>query len=315
MTPPRVDLQVESGRGLPNRTSGERDANQPQARDQTKPFVPQRNPNIEFRGGGTVGRKLAGRVALVTGGTRGIGAAIGASLASQGAAVAAGYSGNTERAAGFVAEIEEHYGAVVSTHRGNVADRDDCRRVVHEVVERHGRLDILVNNAGITIDKLALDITGEDWAKVLTVNLSGAFHMSQAALAHMLDRGTGRIINVSSIVGETGNVGQANYAAAKSGLLGLTKALAKEAAFLLGRSGKLGEDSIGLTVNAVTPGLIATEMIDHVPTKVLDGLVARIPFRRLGRPAEVARVVHFLAADASSYITGQVWAVNGGMDM
>ena len=185
--------------------------------------------------------------------------------------------------------------------------------MVGEVIAQHGRLDILVNNAGMAIDKLALDITGEDWSKVLAVNLSGAFHMSQAALAHML--GTGRLINVSSIVGETGNIGQANYAAAKSGLLGLTKALAKEAAFLLVKEGKLSDDTIGLTVNAVTPGVIATEMIDHVPRKVLDGIVAQIPFRRIGRPEEVARVVHFLAADASSYITGQVWAVNGGQDM
>ncbi len=265
----------------------------------------------------TVGAKLAGRVALVTGGTRGIGAAIGTSLAGQGAAIAAGYSGNAQRAADFVADMDKCFdGAVpVTVHQGNIANRDDCQRVIGEVIAQHGRLDILVNNAGIAIDKLALDITGEDWAKVLAVNLSGAFHMSQAALAHMLDRGTGRIISVSSIVGETGNIGQANYAAAKSGLLGLTKALAKEAAFLLGKAGKLSDDSIGLTVNAVTPGIVATEMIDHVPRKVLDGIVAQIPSRRLGRPEEVARVVHFLAADASSYITGQTWAVNGGMDM
>ena len=265
----------------------------------------------------TGGKKLAGRVALVTGGTRGIGAAIGASLAGQGAAIAAGYSGNAERAAEFVAEMGTRFegAAPVTVHQGNIANREDCQRVVGEVIAQHGRLDILVNNAGMAIDKLALDITGEDWSKVLAVNLSGAFHMSQAALAHMLDRGTGRIINVSSIVGETGNIGQANYAAAKSGLLGLTKALAKEAAFLLAREGKLSDDTIGLTVNAVTPGVIATEMIDHVPRKVLDGILAQIPFRRIGRPEEVARVVHFLAADASSYITGQVWAVNGGMDM
>jgi acetoacetyl-CoA reductase/3-oxoacyl-[acyl-carrier protein] reductase len=264
----------------------------------------------------TAGTKLAGRVALVTGGTRGIGAAIGASLAGQGAAIAAGYSGNAERAAEFVAEMDKRFegAAPVTVHQGNIANREDCQRVVGEVIAQHGRLDILVNNAGMAIDKLALDITGEDWSKVLAVNLSGAFHMSQAALAHMLDRGTGRIINVSSIVGETGNIGQANYAAAKSGLLGLTKALAK-AAFLLVKADKLSDDTIGLTVNAVTPGVIATEMIDHVPRKVLDGIVAQIPFRRIGRPEEVARVVHFLAADASSYITGQVWAVNGGMDM
>ena len=265
----------------------------------------------------TVGKKLAGRVGLVTGGTRGIGAAICTSLASQGAAIAAGYSGNSERAAGFVADTEKQFGGAtrVTIHQGNVANRDDCQRVVQEVIAQHGRLDILVNNAGITVDKLALNMTGEDWQRVLAVNLSGAFHMTQAALPHMLERGTGRIINVSSVVGETGNIGQANYAASKSGLLGLTKALAKEVAFLLARAGKLSEDTVGLTVNAVTPGLIATEMIEHVPRKVLEGLVAQIPCGRLGRPDEVARVVHFLAADASSYVTGQIWAVNGGMDM
>jgi acetoacetyl-CoA reductase/3-oxoacyl-[acyl-carrier protein] reductase len=265
----------------------------------------------------TIGTKLEGRVALVTGGTRGIGAAICASLAGQGASIAAGYSGNAQRAADFAADMEKRFegSAPVTIHQGNVANPDDCRRVVAEVIEQQGRLDILVNNAGIAIDKLALDISDQDWAKVIAVNLSGAFHMSQAALSHMLQRGTGRIINVSSIVGETGNIGQANYAAAKSGLLGLTKALAREAAFLVGKSGKLSEDSIGLTVNAVTPGLIATDMIEHIPPKVVQGIVAQIPFRRLGRPEEVARVVHFLAADASSYITGQVWAVNGGMDM
>jgi acetoacetyl-CoA reductase/3-oxoacyl-[acyl-carrier protein] reductase len=261
--------------------------------------------------------KLAGRIALVTGGTRGIGAAICASLASQGAVVAAGYSGNTERAKAFAADFGRRSGAPVrlTLHQGNVAAPEDCRRVVQEVIDQHGRLDILVNNAGITIDKLALDLTTGDWDKVVTVNLSGAFYMTQAALGHMLERGTGRIINVSSIAGEIGNVSQANYAASKSGLLGLTKALAREAAFLLARSGKLTPDTIGLTVNAVAPGLIATEMLDTIPAKALARLTAQIPCGRLGRPEEVARIVHILAADASSYITGQVWGVNGGMDM
>ena len=266
---------------------------------------------------GVAGMKLADRIALVTGGTRGIGAAICASLASQGAVVAAGYSGNTERAWAFAADFGRRSGAPVrlTLHQGNVAAPEDCRRVVQEVLDQHGRLDILVNNAGITIDKLALDLTTGDWDKVVTVNLSGAFYMTQAALGHMLERGTGRIINVSSIAGEIGNVSQANYAASKSGLLGLTKALAREAAFLLARSGKLTPDTIGLTVNAVAPGLIATEMLDTIPAKALARLTAQIPCGRLGRPEEVARIVHILAADASSYITGQVWGVNGGMDM
>jgi NAD(P)-dependent dehydrogenase (short-subunit alcohol dehydrogenase family) len=260
--------------------------------------------------------KLAGRAVLVTGGTRGIGAAICASLAGQGASVAAGYSGDTDRAKAFVGDFARKFApARVTVHRGNVASPADCQRVVHEVIAEHGRLDILVNNAGVTVDKLAVDLTTADWDKVLSVNLSGAFHMAQAALAHMLERGTGRIINVSSLAGEIGNIGQANYAASKSGLFGLTKALAREAAFLLSRSGRLTPDTIGITVNAVTPGFIETEMLEHIPAKALSRLTAQIPCGRLGRPAEVARIVHFLAADASSYITGQVWGVNGGLDM
>ena len=263
------------------------------------------------------GEKLKGRVALVTGGTRGIGAAICRSLAGQGASIAAGYSGNRERAEAFCKEFDDRFhGAVKArSYQGNVANADDCRRVVDEVIGDFGRIDILVNNAGITVDKLAVKMSREDWSKVIDVNLSGAFFMSQAALEHMLARGSGRIINVSSIIGETGNVGQVNYAASKAGLFGLTKALAKEAAFVLGRNGMLTDDSVGITVNAVTPGVIGTEMVDAIPEKILQGVLAQIPFRRVGRPEEVARVVHFLAADASSYITGQVWGVNGGLDM
>ena len=158
-------------------------------------------------------------------------------------------------------------------------------------------------------------MSDEDWYRVIAVNLSGAFFMSQSALPHMIERGSGRIINISSIIGETGNIGQANYAASKSGLFGLTKTLALEAAYQLKRAGKLDDDGVGLTVNTVAPGFIATEMLEHIPEKVLDGLKAKIPLGRLGRPDEIARVVHFLAADQSSYITGAVWAVNGGMDM
>ena len=184
------------------------------------------------------------------------------------------------------------------------------------MIAAHGRLDILVNNAGITIDKTVLKLSDEDWFKVLNVNLSGAFFLSQAALRHMAERGSGRIVNVSSVIGEMGNIGQANYAASKSGLFGLTKTLAREAAFLLAKAGRLADpDGLGLTVNTVTPGFIATEMLEHIPAKVLEKIVGQIPLGRLGKPEEVARVVHFLAADASSYITGQVWGVNGGLDM
>jgi NAD(P)-dependent dehydrogenase (short-subunit alcohol dehydrogenase family) len=262
--------------------------------------------------------KLAGRVAFVTGGTRGIGAAIAHSLAKQGATVAVGYNRDRDSAERFVAELlnkTRPHRASASAHQGNVGSCHDCRRTIAEVIDAHGRLDILVNNAGITMDKTVAAMTEEDWHSVLAVNLSGAFFLSQAALAHMLQRGTGRILNVSSVVGETGNIGQANYAASKSGLFGLTKTLAKEAAYQLARSGKNHDGGIGITVNTVTPGLITTEMTADIPEKVMAKLTGQIPVGRAGTPEEVARVVHFLAADASSYITGQVWSVNGGLDM
>lgn len=263
------------------------------------------------------GDKLSGRVALVTGGTRGIGAAICRSLASQGASVAAGYSGNRERAEQFLTKFEADFAGEgrATVHQGNVSRPQDCRRVVQEVLDEHGRLDILVNNAGITIDKMAMKMSVEDWDTVLAVNLSGSFYMAQPALEHMVERGTGRIIFVSSVIGETGNIGQANYAASKAGMLGLTKTLAKEAVFILKRAGKLDDDGVGITVNTVTPGFVATEMVENVPEKVLDKIRSQIPVGRLCRPEEIARVVHFLAADASAYITGQVWGVNGGLDM
>ena len=266
---------------------------------------------------GVTGSKLAGRVALVTGGTRGIGAAICRSLASQGASVAAGYSGDRENAEQFAKQFERDFDGPgrATIHQGNVSNPEDCRRVVQEVLEEHGRIDILVNNAGITMDKMAMKMSVEDWNTVLAVNLSGSFYMAQPALEHMVERGSGRIIFVSSVIGETGNIGQANYAASKAGMLGLTKTLAKEAAFILRRAGRLEENGVGITVNTVTPGFVATEMLENVPEKVLDKMKATIPVGRLGHPEEIARVVHFLAADASAYITGQVWGVNGGLDM
>ena len=263
-----------------------------------------------------VGNKLKGRVAFVTGGTRGIGAAICRSLASQGATLAAGYAGNDAAAEKFRGEFASTYLTPVSIHKGNVGEPADCRRTIDEVITAHGRLDILVNNAGITVDRTVLRMSDEDWFKVLNVNLSGAFFLSQAALRHMAERGSGRIVNVSSVIGEMGNIGQANYAASKSGLFGLTKTLAREAAFLLAKAGKLTDpDGIGLTVNTVTPGFVATEMLENVPPKVLEKIIGQIPVGRLGKPEEIARVVHFLSADASSYVTGQVWGVNGGLDM
>jgi acetoacetyl-CoA reductase/3-oxoacyl-[acyl-carrier protein] reductase len=243
--------------------------------------------------------KLAGRVALVTGGNRGIGAAICRRMATHGATVAIGYGHNKEQAEGVLRDTDG------SIHQGNVASAEDCRRVVGEVIDQHGHLDVLVNNAGITIDKSMLKMTDEDWYKVLAVNLSGAFFMSQAALPNMIDHDYGRIVNISSIIGQRGNIGQANYAASKSGLFGLTMTMAREAA----------KKCPNITVNAVAPGFIATEMLQSVPEKVLDSIKAQIPLCRLGQPEEVARVVHFLCADASGYITGQVWGINGGMEM
>jgi acetoacetyl-CoA reductase/3-oxoacyl-[acyl-carrier protein] reductase len=263
-----------------------------------------------------VGRRaLAGRVAFITGGTRGIGAAISRSLAADGAAVAAGFSRDEENAREFTLSLGE-YGVVTSVHQGNVGSAEDCRRAIGEVIARHGRLDIVVNNAGILIDRTVDRMTDDDWYKVLAVNLSGSFFTSQAALPHMIGQGSGRIVNISSLAAQRGNVGQANYTASKSGLFGLTRTLAREAAAMLHKAGRLDDPhGIGLTVNAVAPGLVETEMIQHVPERVMDKLRAEIPVRRLGRPDEVARVVHFLCADASSYITGQVWSVNGGMEM
>jgi acetoacetyl-CoA reductase/3-oxoacyl-[acyl-carrier protein] reductase len=230
--------------------------------------------------------------------------------------VAAGYSGNKERAEKFLEDFERDFGAGKgSIHQGNVSRPEDCRRVVDEVLDQHGRLDILVNNAGITIDKMALKMSPEDWNSVIAVNLSGSFYMAQPALQHMVERGTGRIVFVSSVIGETGNIGQANYAASKSGMLGLTKTLAKEAAFVLKKNGRTDGEGIGITVNTVTPGFVATDMLANVPEKMIEKIKSDVPVGRLCEPEEIARVVHFLAADASAYITGQVWGVNGGLDM
>jgi acetoacetyl-CoA reductase len=243
---------------------------------------------------------LAGRVALVTGGVRGIGLAISQDFLERGATVAAGYSRNEEAAGAFLAGADP---SRVSVHQGNISNHADCERVIEEVIERYGRLDILVNNAGITVDKSVRRMTPQEWDHVIEVNLNGAFYMSRAALQHMIDRGYGRIVNISSVIGETGNIGQANYAAAKSGLFGLTMTMALEGA----RS--------GITVNCVAPGFIATEMVAAVPEEILAQIVEQIPAGRLGEPEEVARVVAFLVDPDSSYITGQVYSINGGLYM
>jgi NAD(P)-dependent dehydrogenase (short-subunit alcohol dehydrogenase family) len=241
---------------------------------------------------------MTGQVALVTGGIRGIGRAISERLASRGVNVAAGYSANKDAAQRF---LDDHPNG--SIHEGNIGSSGDCERVIQEVLDRHGKLDILVNNAGITIDKTVRKMTPEDWDRVVHVNLSGAFYLSRAILQHMLDRGYGRIVNISSVIGSSGNIGQANYAAAKSGMFGLTMSLALETA------------RKGITVNSVTPGYITTDMTAAVPEAAMQKVIAKIPAGRLGEPDEVARVVEFLADPDSGYITGQVYAVNGGLYM
>src|SRR3569623_2710716 len=187
---------------------------------------------------------MTGQAALVTGGVRGIGRAISERLAARGVTIAAGYSRGKDVADAF---CESHPGS--SVHQGNIGSAEDCERVIGEVLDAHGRLDIQVNNAGITLDKTVRKMTVEDWDRVIQVNLSGAFYLSRAILQHMLDRGSGRIINLSSLIGAAGNIGQANYAASKSGLFGLTMSLAQETA------------RKGITVTSVDPGIIATEKV------------------------------------------------------
>src|SRR5215217_3759849 len=241
---------------------------------------------------------MEGQVALVTGGARGIGLAISTRLADRGVRVAVGYSHGADTAKAFAAA---HEGSTI--HQGNIGVAADCERVMAEVLDQHGQLDILVNNAGITIDRTVRKMSAEDWDRVIGVNLSGAFYLSRAILQHMLDRGSGRIINISSIIGEAGNIGQANYAASKSGLFGLTMSLAQETA------------RKGITVNSVAPGYVSTEMVQAVPKEALDKVIAKIPVGRLGEPDEIARVVEFLADPESAFITGQIYSVNGGQYM
>lgn len=241
---------------------------------------------------------MVGQVALVTGGARGIGRAISERLAGRGMRVAVGYSSDSETAKQLA---DQHEG--MSVHQGNIGSREDCERVVDEVLAQHGQIDVLVNNAGITADKMVHKMKADEWDRVIQVNLSGTFYISQLAYQHMIERGGGRIVSLSSAIGQMGGLGQANYAATKAGVLGLTMTLSTEGA------------SKGITANAVAPGYIETEMVASVPEKVLDNILSGIPLKRLGQPDEVARVVEFLADPASSYITGQVYSVNGGIHM
>ncbi len=241
---------------------------------------------------------MAGQVALVTGGARGIGRAISERLARRGMKVAVGYSSDDETASKLAAQYEG-----MSIHQGNIGSREDCERVVEEVIAAQGGIDVLVNNAGITADKMVHKMKVDDWDRVIQVNLSGTFYISQLVYQHMLERGSGRIVSLSSAIGQMGGAGQANYAATKAGLLGLTMTLSAEGA------------RKGVTANCVSPGYIETEMVASVPDEVLDKLISGIPVQRLGQPDEVARVVEFLADPDSGYITGQVYSVNGGLHM
>jgi acetoacetyl-CoA reductase len=241
--------------------------------------------------------EMEGQVALITGGTRGIGLAISERLILRGVKLAVGYYGNVDAAKEF---LDEHSETPVTIHEGDISRWDDCERMVNEAIEEHGQVDILVNNAGINVDRSARKMSPEDWDQVIQVNLSGTFYVTRAVINHMLEREYGRIVNISSVVGERGNFGQANYAASKSGLFGLTKTLALETA------------SKGITVNAVTPGFIRTQMIEEMPDDVLEKIIAQIPVGRLGEPDEVARLVEFLADPDSGYITGEVYGMNGG---
>ncbi|HBC92020.1 MAG TPA: beta-ketoacyl-ACP reductase [Pelotomaculum sp.] len=243
---------------------------------------------------------LSDRTAIVTGASRGIGRAIALSLAKAGADVVVNYARN-DTAAAEVADLIRAEGRRALLFKADVAAPEAAEALIKAAQSEFGRVDILVNNAGINRDNLVLRMKDEDWDAVLSVNLKGAFNCARAAARAMVKNQYGRIINISSVVGLTGNFGQANYAAAKAGLLGLTKALAKELC------------SRNITVNAVAPGFINTEMTAGLPEKVTEKLLAQIPMKRFGEPEDVAGLVVFLATDAAAYITGQTIAADGGM--
>lgn len=245
---------------------------------------------------------LDGRYALVTGASRGIGRAIALRLAAEGAAVALNFAGNVAAAEAVRKEIESAGGKAILVP-ADVADETAATEMVEKTVEAFGAIDILVNNAGITRDGLLLRMKEEDWDAVLNTNLKGVFHCSKAAAKFMMKKRYGRIVNLASVVGLVGNSCQANYAAAKAGVIGFTKALAKE---LAGR---------GITVNAIAPGFIRSDMTDVLPDNVKETMLAGIPLGRAGEPEDVAKAALFLASDQAAYITGQVLTVDGGMVM
>ncbi|VFU13251.1 beta-ketoacyl-acyl carrier protein reductase [anaerobic digester metagenome] len=243
---------------------------------------------------------LSDRVAIITGGSRGIGRAIALTLAQKGAAVVVNYAASAGAAADVVDSIRSRGGRAIAC-KADVSDSGEAAGLVKEAQTQFGRVDILVNNAGVIRDNLILRMKDEDWETVLGINLKGAFNCARAAARGMLKNQYGRIVNISSVSGIIGNTGQVNYCASKAGLLGLTKALAKE----------LGSRNI--TVNAVAPGFITTEMTAGLPEDIKEKMLAQIPLRRFGGPEEIAELVAFLASDAAAYITGQTITVDGGM--
>lgn len=245
---------------------------------------------------------LEGRVALVTGGSRGIGKAICRALAAENCTIAVNYSSNAAAANATVEELTV-LGVKAKAYKADVSDQGQAANMVEQIVSDFGKVDVLVNNAGITADKSFLKMSLEQWKKVLHVNLDGPFNVTTACLPMMVKNNWGRVISITSIVGQMGNFGQANYAVSKGGLIAFTRSLAREVA------------KKGVTVNAVAPGYIETDMTAVVSKEVLDWVCAQTPIGRLGKPEEVGRAVRFLAAPQASYITGQVINVNGGMYM
>lgn len=245
---------------------------------------------------------LDGKIALVTGASRGIGRAIAIELAKEGATVVINYAGN-KTAAEEVQNIITEMGGKAMIIQADVSDENSAMNMVEEVIKEFGGIDILVNNAGITRDGLFIRMKEDDWNAVINTNLTGIFNCTKVAAKYMMKKRSGKIINMSSVSGIMGNAGQTNYAAAKAGVIGFTKSLAREMA------------SRGITVNAVAPGFIATDMTAAMPEKAQEHVLASIPLGKMGEPKDIANAVLFLASDKASYITGQVIHVDGGMVM